>query len=131
MKEEILRFHSVSLKVKNEKVLDDVSFCVTSGEVIGLLFRNDRGEKELKSLIQFNSHIHNGRIYFENNLVNNYYKSDLSANRVAVIQEEASLIPGLSIADNVFVMRRGFRKFHIKESVLENQLERALKETGI
>lgn len=131
MKEEILRFHSVTLKVKNEKVLNDVSFCVTSGEVIGLLFRNDRGEKELKSLIRFNSQISNGRIYFENNLVNNYYKSDLSANRVAVIQEEVSLIPGLSIADNVFVMRRGFRKFHIKESVLENQLERALEEIGI
>ncbi len=131
MKEEILRFHSVTLKVKNEKVLNDVSFCVTSGEVMGLLFRNDRGEKELKSLIRFNSQISNGRIYFENNLVNNYYKSDLSANRVAVIQEEVSLIPGLSIADNVFVMRRGFRKFHIKESVLENQLERALEEIGI
>ena len=62
MKEEILRFHSVTLKVKNEKVLNDVSFCVTSGEVIGLLFRNDRGVKELKRLIRINSQISNGRI---------------------------------------------------------------------
>ena len=44
-----------------------------------------------------------------------------------MIDEHSSLIEDLSIADNMFVMRSGFKKYVIEERVLEEQAKRVLE----
>ena len=50
MKQEILRFENVTCKKDGAVYLDNFSFYMTAGEIVGLLSVNDRGIKELIEL---------------------------------------------------------------------------------
>ena len=51
MKQEILRFENVTCKKDGAVYLDNFSFYMTAGEIVGLLSVNDRGIKELIELM--------------------------------------------------------------------------------
>ena len=71
--------------------------------------------------------IESGRIYWDGGLANSWLDSEYPNNKVYVIDEHSSLIEDLSIADNMFVMRSGFKKYVIEERVLEEQAKRVLE----
>lgn len=131
MKNEILRFMNVTKKVDGAVYLDNFSFYMNSGETVGFLSTNDRGERELLKLLSRNSPIDLGRVYFEGKLVNSYLNSDYSGNKVYVIDQKSSLIDSLSITDNIFVMREGFRKYVINERVLQEQAGILLEQISV
>lgn len=127
MKQEILRFENVTRKEDGAIYLDNFNFYMTKGEIVGMLSVNDRGKKELLKLLSQNPPIESGHIYFDGILVNSWMNRDLSNNTVYVIDEQSSLIENLSIADNMFVMRPGFKKYVIKERILQVQAQRVMK----
>ena len=63
MKQEILRFENVTCKKDGAVYLDNFSFYMTAGEIVGLLSVNDRGIKELIELMAKNHPIDAGRVY--------------------------------------------------------------------
>ncbi len=63
--------------------------------------------------------------------MNNYQHSPLTMNKVAVIEQKSRLIEDLSVEDNVFVLRRGFKKYFISPRVLNEQFQRFTREVGI
>ena len=128
MKKEIVRFENVTRQEEGATYLDNFSFYICEGEILGLVSVNDRGKSELLKLLARNLPIDFGRIYFEGQLVNSYLNSDYSDNKVYTIDQKSSLIQDLSIADNIFVMRPGFRKYVINEAVLMEQALRVFKE---
>ena len=72
MKQEILRFENVTCKKDGAVYLDNFSFYMTAGEIVGLLSVNDRGIKELIELTAKNHPIDAGRVYMGGKLVNSY-----------------------------------------------------------
>ena len=70
MKQEILRFENVTCKKDGAVYLDNFSFYMTAGEIVGLLSVNDRGIKELIELTAKNHPIDAGRVYMGGKLVN-------------------------------------------------------------
>lgn len=128
MKKEIVRFENVTRQEDGATYLDNFSFYICEGEILGLVSVNDRGKSELLKLLARNLPIDFGRIYFEGRLVNSYLNSDYAVNKVYTIDEKSSLIQDLSIADNIFVMRPGFRKYVINETVLMEQALRVFQE---
>lgn len=121
MKKELLRFENVAKTVDGAVYLDNFSFYMCEGETVGLVSTNDRGEGELLKLLSRNLPIDSGRIYFQGKLVNSSLGSDYSRNKSYIIGQKSSLIDALTIADNLFVMRPGFKKYVIDENVLRNQ----------
>lgn len=128
MKHEIVRVDNVTRTVEGVVLLDNISFYIREEEIVGLLPINDRGEGELVRVLTRNLPIESGRVFFGGKLVNSYLNSDYSENKVCVIGQHSSLIEGLSICDNLFVMRAGFKKYMIKETVLKDQAQRLFRD---
>ncbi len=93
--------------------------------------RSFKGHDQLIGLIGYNRPITSGTVWYDGKIVNSYSYSDGSANRVYVIEQKSHLVEGLSVVDNIFVLRSGFRKYFINEQVLLEQTERFFQENGI
>lgn len=131
MREELLRMENIIMEAGGERYLDNLNFHVSSGEIMGLIASGSKGLDQLIELICHNVPIQFGRVYYLEKLVNRYSYSDGSANRVYVIEETGGLIDSLSVADNIFVLRKGFRKYVINAKVLNNQALRLMEDMGV
>lgn len=131
MREEILRIENLTQTLDGVTYLDNFNMQIYKGEVMGLIPINRQGKEELVELLCQNSPIDYGRIYINNELVNYYEHSTNSKNRVYVIDEQSRLIQDLTVSDNIFVLRRGFKKYVINNKVLRIQVNRFFKEMDV
>jgi ribose transport system ATP-binding protein len=128
MKEEILRLENLT-QVKDEVLLlDNFNLHIFKGEIMGLVCLNDHGRNSLMEIICQNVPIHFGRVYFNDQLVNDYIHSSMSRNKVALIEKQSKLVEDLTVVDNIFVLRRGFKKYLINKKVLNSQFQIFAKE---
>jgi len=130
MKTEIIRLEKVTTKKDDVTLLNHFSLHLYEGETTGLVCLNTDGRDSLLALIQQNLPIHYGRIYFNGELVNHYQHSPLTKNKVAIIDRKSSLIEHLTVVENIFVLRRGLKKFFINKRLLNKQLLRFTKQIG-
>ena len=121
----------MNLEAGGERLLDNLNFQIFAGEIMGLVSRSFKGHDQLIGLIGYNRPITSGTVWYDGKIVNSYSYSDGSANRVYVIEQKSHLVEGLSVVDNIFVLRSGFKKYFINEQVLLEQTERFFQENGI
>lgn len=131
MKKEILRMENVITEGNDMTNLDNFNLHMFQGEIFGLIGVNSHGKNKLIQLLCKNSEIIYGRIYFANELVNSYYHRQAAPNRVYVLEQESKLVNNLTVTDNVFVLRKGFKKYCINKKVLRIQLMRLLDEIEV
>lgn len=131
MKSEVLRMDRVTCLDQGVTELNHFSLNIFAGEIMGLLPVNSVGIQPLLRLLRQNASIHYGYIYYREQLVNHWQRSDGSYNRVSVIEGRSGLADDLTVSDNVFVLRQGFRKRLIHRGVLRRQLEPFLREIGV
>ena len=72
-----------------------------------------------------------GRIYFSAELVNSYHYRIDTNNKVYLLEQKSKLVNDLSVADNVFVLRKGFKKYSINKKVLHGQLIKLMEEIEV
>lgn len=131
MRKEILRLNNITLEENGERYLDNLNFYILQGEIMGLIISDAKGCTQLIDLICHNTPISFGGVYYEEKRVNHYSYSDLTDNRVYVIEERGRLIDSLTVSDNLFVMRKGFKKYIINSRVLDSQVERLMADIGL
>lgn len=108
MRKELLCIRHLTIQKKEEVFVNNLNFTIYSNEIVGLIAREDKGARELREYILEQKDI-----------------------LVYMIEQTSHLITALSIAENVFVMRKNFRKYFIDIKVLEDQLLRYCKEYEI
>ncbi|SMP63440.1 ATP-binding cassette domain-containing protein [Anoxynatronum buryatiense] len=131
MKEEILRVENVTSRIDGITYLDNINFHVFKGEIMGLIPLNNHGKKQLIELIAQNKSIKFGRIYFNETLVNYYEHSNMTNNKVYVIDKETKLIESLKVTDNINVLNNQFNEHIIHEKKLQEKTDQLLKEMGV
>ena len=131
MRKELLRISHVDLERDGELLLDDLEFQMFAGEIVGLVARNRKGQKEMVDLICRNDPISLGSVWYDGNVVNSYAYSSGASNKVALIEQKSHLVQGLSVVDNLFILREGFRKYFINEQVIFSQAVRFFEEKGL
>lgn len=131
MKKELLRMEHVSQESGGELLLDNLNFTIFTGEIKGMIFQNRKGRDQLIDLLCYNHPISLGRVWYDGKIVNSYSFSDNSANKVCMIEQKSHLVEALTVVDNLFVMRKEFRKKIIHEAVLYDQARRFLNEKEI
>ena len=131
MRNEVLRMDRVTYQEQGITELNHFCLNLYAGEIMGLVTVNDTGLEALLRLMKQNVPIHYGYVYYRGRLVNQWRQSNESYNRIGVIQTQSGLADDLTVADNVFVMRHGFRKRIIQRDVLERQLEPFLREIDV
>ncbi|MBE5968166.1 MAG: sugar ABC transporter ATP-binding protein [Lachnospiraceae bacterium] len=131
MKEEVLRLEKVTRIVDGVTLLDNFNLHIFRGEILGLVCINAHGEKELVDLLCRNLPLHYGRIYMDEILVNSYEESTFESNKVVVIEKENGLVEDLTVVDNIFVLRNGFKSYLINKRVLNAGLKDVLQKLDL
>ena len=118
MREETLRMERVTYREQGVTQLENFSMSIWAGEIMGLMPVNRHGISALIKLLRQNLPLHYGYVYYHEKQVNHWRYSDSSMNRISVIQNKSCLAEGLTVADNIFVLRPGFRKRLMQPKIL-------------
>ena len=122
MRQEVLRMERVSCQEQGVVQLDGFNISILSGEIMGLLPVNNHGLTALLRLLQRNTPLRYGYVYYREEQVNTWRNSKQRSNRIGLIQSESCLVEGLTVADNIFVLRPEFKTWLLRPSVLRKQL---------
>ena len=131
MEKEVLRMHDVTLVTQGSVQLENFSLCIRAGEIVGMLQMQGHGVTAMLELLQHNLPLQSGYIYYQERLVNSWQARGAGSNRIAVIRKTSSLVPNLTVADNILVLRPGFKMRMIRSSLLERQAQSVLDELGV
>lgn len=131
MRREVLRMERVTCISQGREVLNNFNFQLFEGEVMGLVPLDSYGLDEFIDCVCNNRQLLYGRIYIREKLVNTYAVRPRAKNNVYSILKDENLIQDLPAADNVFLIREGYRGFLIKDSLIQRQLQRLFREVGL
>lgn len=126
MREEVLRVAGVTL----DGQLEDFSLSIFAGEIMGLLPLNGHGLTALIELLQNNLPIEAGYVYYREELVNSWRAAAPHENRIGLVKSTSCLVGSMTVADNIFVLRQGFKAWLIDRKMLVRQLQPILDGLG-
>lgn len=108
--EPVLRLCNITKYFTNVKALDDVSFELYPGEVVGLIGENGAGKSTLINIVSGVYQPDKGEIYVNGNRV--YFKSPQDAFKlgVTVIHQELTLAEDLDVGQNIFLGEKPIRR---------------------
>lgn len=122
MRQEIFRMERVTYPDKGSKRLEDLNLQIYQGEIMGLVPISAHGLQELLQLMQINMPLYDGYVYYCGERVNSWKSTRRSTNRIGVIDAHSRLVEHMTVSDNIFVLRQGFRQNIIKGKLLQRQL---------
>lgn len=122
MLKEVIRLERVTCQEQGVLQLEEFNLSIFEGEIIGLLPMNNHGLTALLRLLQYNTPLRYGYVYYREKQINSWRAPKQHNNRIGLIQSESCLVAGLTVADNIFVLRPGFKTWLIRPSVLREQL---------
>lgn len=122
MRQEVFRMERVTYIDNGIKRLEDFNLQIYQGEIMGLIPINAHGLQELLQLMQTNMSLYDGHVYYCGERVNSWKSTRRSANRIGVIDGNSRLVDHMTVTDNIFVLRQGFRQGIIHNKLLKKQL---------
>jgi len=108
--EPIIQLQQISKQFPGVKALTDVSLKFYPGEVHVLLGENGAGKSTLIKIISGVYQRDGGEMYYQGKLCNFEHAKQALAQGISVIHQELSVIPDLTVAENVFLGREPKKK---------------------
>ncbi len=100
----ILKMEKINKSYSGVKVLKDVDFCLNHGEIHGLVGKNGAGKSTLMKILYGVENRDSGNIkIFEKDLGNDSKAKQKQRKHIAMIFQELSLIPTLTISQNILL----------------------------
>ena len=127
MKTELLRLEHVFAPPE----LSDLNMDIYEGEITALIGLDYIGIDYMLNLIRCNLPIRYGRIFFRGERINDQYIRRKQPNKIAFIGRQPALIDSLSVAENIFVIRSGYRKRYINYRHIKQQARNILALFGL
>ena len=112
-------------------VLDGVSFELKPGEILGFLGANGAGKSTLMKIITGVYKMDSGMIKINGNQVSGEQISKIRENSVAMVYQEFSLIPSMTVTENLFLGSELKKYGLIDEKRQESEAKKMFKEFGI
>ncbi len=101
----VLEIRSVSKSFPGVKALDDVSFAINKGEVVGLIGENGAGKSTLLKVLNGIYLPDAGGIYVDGRPVTITSPRQAFDSGIAMVFQEQSILPTLTVAENIFLGR--------------------------
>lgn len=115
----------------SRKIIDDVSFKITNGEIVGILGRNGSGKTTILNLITGFLKNYSGSITIKNKNIQDY-SLKTRARTMSYIQQHRLLIPDYyTVEDFILEGRRPFRNFGFYNSDDYVLLDKVLKQCNL
>lgn len=131
MNREIFRMERVTYQENGVTFLKDFNIRIDEGEILGLIPVNGYGLNAFLKLLEVNVPLEDGYVYSRGEIINSWKDSKRTHNRISVIGAENRLVETLSVTDNIFVLRKGFRQEVIRTGLLRRQLLPFLADIGM
>lgn len=103
--EKILEMKNISKAFYGVQALANVDFSVLRGETHILLGENGAGKSTLVKILSGAYHKDAGEIFFDGEQIEISTPLDAQRKGISIIYQEFNLIPGLSVAENIFLGR--------------------------
>jgi len=128
----ILEIKNIKKSFYNNIVLKDISFSVERGTVLGLMGQNGAGKSTLVKILTGAYKKDGGSIHIEGKEVHFNTIKEANENGIALVFQELSLAPNMSVADNIFVNNWPNNKFNIvKQKELHKKTKQLLSDFNI
>ncbi|MEG0921528.1 MAG: sugar ABC transporter ATP-binding protein [Comamonas sp.] len=132
MTADLLKVRGIRKSFPGVKALDGVQLDVAAGEVHALLGENGAGKSTLLKILAGAQPADEGSIEFEGQSLSS---TDTPVQRqksgIVTIYQEFNLLPGLSVAENMYIGREPLRHGFIHWSKLYDDAERVIKDLKI
>ncbi|MCD8140648.1 MAG: sugar ABC transporter ATP-binding protein [Planctomycetaceae bacterium] len=108
MSHHILEMRNMRKSYSSVVVLSDVTIAIGEGEIVGLIGENGAGKSTLMKILSGGTQPDAGEIIMDGKKIEIASPIVASQQRIAMVQQELSLIPSLTVQDNI-VLGREFR----------------------
>jgi rhamnose transport system ATP-binding protein len=131
-REPILRLENISKSFAGVHALRDVSFDVYGGEVHALVGENGAGKSTLIKVLAGVHRPDTGQVFVDGKPAEIGSPSAAQSHGVAVIYQEPTLFPDLSVAENVLMRRQPIDRFkRIRWSAMNASVQTILDNLGV
>ncbi len=131
----LLRVEGISKRFGAIQALEDVSFDVHPGEVVGLLGDNGAGKSTLIKIVSGSLEPDSGRIYYGGRPVRFQNPADAKAIGIETVYQDLSLCMNVDAVANLFMGRESHRNILgfrvLREREMQAETEQALGDIGI
>lgn len=132
MASSIVEMKGINKEFNHIPVLEQVNFELRQGEVHALLGENGAGKSTLMKILCGIYQPDGGKITVQGKTVNFHSSSESRASGIAMVFQEFSLIPTLSVAQNIFLMREARNRLGLLDDRQDERRASALlKEMGV
>ena len=129
-----LEMRGISKRFPGVVALDRVDFSVRGGEIHSLIGQNGAGKSTLMNILSGVYPADDGEILIDGKSVTIAHPREALRRGIGTVYQELSLLPNLSVADNIFLGREAGNGFVIDERVIVDEARAVLArlgETGI
>lgn len=104
MREEILRLENITYVNNGMETLNQFDLQVFEGEIIGLLYINNIGKKELIDILIEGKKFDYGKIYINEKLVKTYAEGNKIIKSICFLDRKNRLVKELSALENIYIL---------------------------
>jgi ribose transport system ATP-binding protein len=129
---ELVRMTRIGKRYGGVQACREVDFTLGAGEVHALLGENGAGKSTLMKILSGDVTDYDGTIAINGSPVSFSGPTDAQAAGIAMIHQELDLVPGLSVADNIFLgreLRTGWRT--VDRRRMEREARALLERSGV
>ena len=128
---ELLKMTGICKSFSGVSVLKDVQFDLRAGEVHVLAGENGAGKSTLIKILAGVHTEYEGEIFLNSRPVQFSSIHEAAAAGISVIHQELSLVPSMTVADNIFLGREQCRGLWLKKREMTAHAEKLLAEIGL
>lgn len=130
MKPQVLDLIGISKAFAGVQALENVAFNLRAGEVRALMGKNGAGKSTLVRIISGDMAPDSGTIRADGETVSFSAPVDATAAGIATVHQELTIIPGLSVAENITLGHWPQRRGILNNSAAESVAREALDQLG-
>jgi ribose transport system ATP-binding protein len=122
---------SISKRFPGVLALDDVDFSVQRGTIHSLIGQNGAGKSTLMKILAGDYPPTRGEILIDGQPVSFSHPGAARARGISIVYQELSLLPNLTVAENIFLGRETGRYFVIDDARIRSEARNVLDQLGV